>query len=114
MISDSTASASRPKAPLATAIAVHVLMLPWWEVVAALLASGFGDESGDLAAMGWAVFGLVSAIWLSLLVTLVRWWREGRYPLWPYPLRWVLVSSVLWTLVFRRVRRAMAPEKTTR
>lgn len=108
-MTDTTTSAERSTVQLIAAIATHSPMAPLWVAFGAILGGGLVEGYGEAPA--FAVVGLFVAVWAWLLVKLVQWWREGREPLWSYPLRWVLVQGFIWTLLFPRVRRAMAPKR---
>ena len=120
---------SPPRRRLYGAIVVHLLMLPVWIVLSmAGLILGLSSVSPDTAARavrilgpeatGWLWPALHVAVWVWLAFKLVRWWREGRTPLWPYPLAWII--GVLLTTLFHilfalllllpPVRRALTPK----
>jgi hypothetical protein len=98
-----------PRGRLVAAVVAHLVMLPVWYVLGALMASSVAESSFPLAI---ALLALPCLIWLWMLTRLVRWWRQGHVRLWPYPLKWGLVLGFLWALVIPPVRRAMTPRRT--
>ena len=110
-MSDTTTPDERPTVQLIAALALHAVVCPWWLAIGALLGSGFVEDYGPAPA--FAVMGSVLAVWVWLLVKLVQWWREGRSPLWSYPLRWVLVQGFIFVLLIPMVWRAMRPERVS-
>src|SRR5262245_36572202 len=96
-----------PRTKVRAAIAVHVLMLPWWIIVWgafswwlawAIAASGFGSplEWNSLTVLLAVMIGSVGlGMWLRLLVvSLVRSRDEGYDRVWPFPVLWAVVMTV--------------------
>jgi hypothetical protein len=93
------------------AVAVHVLVLPWW-LFCWLLAAG--------VAMNVWFFITVLAVgvvfWITLLIRLFRWAREGREATWAYPVRWagmtILTIAFAVAFLIPRLRQWLELEPT--
>ena len=108
----------RSRFDLVGSLAVHLLMAPLWLV----LSVGVGEsisvsESASTAwvVAAWLLFGVLPTMWGVLGTMLVVWWRQGRGPMWSYPLRWAVALSLtfltLIALCFRRVREWLTPPR---
>src|SRR5437867_86748 len=106
-----TAEPNAPPWPrLVGALAVHVLMVPWWFLLAGLATDGL---RGPHPITERTVLGILASGWIWLGVKLIDWWRQRRRPLWPYPLKWAfgISFSILFliALLFHRFRRSVIP-----
>ena len=110
----------RSQIDLFAALTLHAVMLPLWLI----LAEGVGESlpasvpANPLSiAAGWTLIGILPCMWVALAAMLVRWWRQGRGPLWSYPLRWGLALGLtfitLVALCFRQVRSELTPPAAT-
>jgi len=104
---------------IALARVEHLLAAPLWFMLAVGVGQSLpvpGDESLAWLVGGWSLIAVLPLTWLCLLGLLVVWWRQGRGPLWSYPLRWVvmlfLTFVALVALLFPPVRAALIPART--
>jgi hypothetical protein len=103
---------------VAMALGEHLLASPLW----LLLAVGVGQSiptppSASMVRIvaNWCLVAALPLTWFCLGGMLIVWWRQGRGPLWPYPLRWalmlVLTFIALVALLFPKVRSALVPPR---
>jgi len=100
---------------LVGALLAHVGAMVFWLLVFVGIGTSFhAPESPNLYRPLYWVFNLGPlALWGICGVWLVVWWRQGRRPVWPYPIIWGLVSfGTIFTLValcFPSVRKRLRP-----
>ena len=110
--------AGKPLLPLdlVAAFIIHMCTLPLF----LLLVVGFGQYIPAPPApfdrlAEWIAFALPFFAWGWLGVMLVVWWKEGRGPVWSYPVRWILaligtfLFITLFALLIPSYRRELYP-----
>jgi hypothetical protein len=108
----------RPVTDLVVALGAHLLAAPLWLILAAGVGQSIRTPQGASMARivsGWSLVAALPLTWFCLGGMLVIWWRQGRGPLWSYPLRWVLMLFLtliaLVALLFPKVRSALVPPR---
>jgi hypothetical protein len=103
---------------LVVALGEHLLAAPLWLILAAGVGQSIGmpHEASMARIVGsWSVVAALPLAWFWLGGMLVIWWRQGRGPLWSYPLRWALMLFLtfiaLVALLFPKVREALVPPR---
>jgi hypothetical protein len=119
------AAAARDRGPerqIRIAVGVHVLLFPWWLLAWALFgglvgggADFYPEEEAAFTSAAIAVNAVGLGCWITLLVKLGRWGREGRDVTWRYPLLWAVCTTFSFyfsiALLFPGFRRWITPPR---
>ena len=104
---------------LAAALVAHVFTLPLWLILAVGVGESLPAPPQSVFWLAeWVFLALPFCLWGLLAMRLVVWWKQGRRPVWPYPLRWaVALFGTFFTLIALfspRVRQWLRPPLPSR
>jgi hypothetical protein len=103
---------------LVVALGEHLLAAPLWLILAADVGQSIPmPQPASMARIvsSWSLVAVLPLMWSCIGGMLVIWWRQGRGPLWSYPLRWALMLFLtfisLVALLFPKVRGSLVPPR---
>ena len=87
---------------LVGALMAHVCMMVFWLLLWVGIGTSFPvpESWGTYRPLYWFFNLSPFVLWGACGVMLVVWWRQGRRPVWPYPLIWGLaLAGTFFTLI---------------